>query len=145
MTIEAISSPSKAYQGSVPNVDAPVVSVEKAAEPARVDKGTEKSSVKNADAEKMNETANAAAGANPATSPEAIFGTETMRKAAEEINRNAKNSEAVFGIHEGTNRVTIKIVDKDTKEVLKEYPPEKTLDIIAKVWEMAGLMVDEKR
>jgi flagellar protein FlaG len=38
----------------------------------------------------------------------------------------------------------IKIVDKDTKEVLKEYPPEKTLDMIAKVWEVAGLLVDEK-
>ena len=44
-----------------------------------------------------------------------------------------------------TNRVTIKIVDKKTKEVIKEFPPEKTLDMIAKVWEMAGLMVDEKR
>lgn len=68
-----------------------------------------------------------------------------MKKAAEEINRNAKNSEAVFGVHDGTNRITIKIIDKDTREVLKEYPPEQTLDMIAKVWEMAGLMVDEKR
>ncbi|MDY3818812.1 MAG: flagellar protein FlaG, partial [Lachnospiraceae bacterium] len=30
-------------------------------------------------------------------------------------------------------------------EVKKEYPAEKTLDMIQKVWEMAGLMVDEKR
>ena len=51
----------------------------------------------------------------------------------------------MFGIHEKTNHVTIKIVDKKTKEVIKEFPPEKTLDMIAKVWEMAGLMVDEKR
>jgi len=29
--------------------------------------------------------------------------------------------------------------------VIKEYPPEKTLDMIQKLWEMAGLMVDEKR
>ena len=36
-------------------------------------------------------------------------------------------------------------VDKDTKKVVKEFPPEKTLDMIAKVWEMAGLLVDEKR
>ena len=54
-------------------------------------------------------------------------------------------SEAIFGIHEATNRVTIKIVDKDTKEVIKELPPEKTLDMIAKAWELAGLLVDEKR
>ena len=67
-----------------------------------------------------------------------------IRKAVDEINKKAHNSEAVFGIHEATNRVTIKIVDKDTKKVLKEDPPEKTLDMIAKVWEMAGLLVDQK-
>lgn len=70
---------------------------------------------------------------------------EQIRKAVEQMNKNMFNSEAVFGIHEGTNRVTIKIVDKDTKEVIKELPPEKTLDMIAKVWEMAGILVDERR
>ena len=67
-----------------------------------------------------------------------------IKKAVDEINKKAHTSEAVFGIHDATNRVTIKIVDKDTKKVLKEYPPEKTLDMIAKVWEMAGLLVDQK-
>jgi flagellar protein FlaG len=61
------------------------------------------------------------------------------------MNKNMGNSEAVFGIHEGTNRVMIKIVDKTTKEVIKELPPEKTLDMIARVWDMAGILVDEKR
>ena len=73
-----------------------------------------------------------------------ISESSQIRKAVDEINKKAHNSEAVFGIHEATNRVTIKIVDKDTKKVLKEYPPEKTLDMIAKVWEMAGLLVDQK-
>lgn len=69
---------------------------------------------------------------------------EKLKRAVEEINKKAANSEAVFGVHDSTNRVTIKIVDKETKEILKEYPPEKTLDMIAKVWELAGLLVDEK-
>lgn len=79
----------------------------------------------------------------PSGSPEAQ--KAQIRRAVEEINRKANNSEAVFGVHEDTNRVTIKIVDKKTKEVIKEFPPDKTLDMIARVWEMAGLMVDEKR
>ena len=70
---------------------------------------------------------------------------EQLKRAVEEINKKANNSEAVFGVHEDTNRITIKIVDKESKEVIKEFPPEKTLDMIAKVWEMAGLLVDEKR
>lgn len=71
--------------------------------------------------------------------------TDQIRKAVETLNKRMKHSEAVFGIHEGTNRVMIRIVDKDTKEVIKELPPEKTLDMIAKVWEMAGILIDEKR
>ena len=70
---------------------------------------------------------------------------EKVKKAVEQLNRNMPHSEAVFGIHDGTNRVMIKIVDKDTKEVIKEFPPEETLDMIEKVWELVGIMVDERR
>ena len=71
---------------------------------------------------------------------------ERIMAAVSEMNKKMINtSEAVFGIHEDTNRVTIKIVDKETKKVIKELPPEKTLDMIAKAWELAGLLVDEKR
>lgn len=73
--------------------------------------------------------------------------SEQLRKAIAEMNKkiNNSNEEAVFGVHEDTNRIMIKIMDKDTKEVIKEFPPEKTLDMIARIWEMAGILVDEKR
>lgn len=67
-----------------------------------------------------------------------------LKKAVNDLNKQMKNSEAIFGIHDKTNRVTIKIIDKTTKEVIKEYPPEETLDMIAKVWEITGILVDEK-
>lgn len=70
---------------------------------------------------------------------------EQIKQAVEKLNKSMTNSEAVFGIHEATQRLTIKIVDKETKKVIKELPPEKTLDMIAKVWEMAGILVDERR
>ena len=43
--------------------------------------------------------------------------SENLKKAVEQINQKMSDSEAVFGIHEKTNRITIKIVDKKTKEV----------------------------
>ena len=70
---------------------------------------------------------------------------DQIRKAVEKLNERMSHSEAVFGIHEKTNRLTNKIVEKETKEVIKELPPEKTLDMIAKAWELAGLLVDERR
>lgn len=79
----------------------------------------------------------------PASQP---YTNEQLKRAVEQLNKSMMaHSEAVFGMHEETNRVTIKIVDKDTKEVIREFPPEKTLDMIAKVWEMAGLLIDERR
>ena len=70
---------------------------------------------------------------------------EQLRQAVSQANKKLQNSEMQFGIHEGTKRITLKIIDKETKEIIKEFPPEKNLDMIAKVWELAGILVDEKR
>lgn len=79
--------------------------------------------------------------------PEDLTATQSvqLKNAVNDLNKQLNNSEAIYGIHDKTNRVTIKIVDKTTKEVIKEFPPEQTLDMIAKVWELAGILVDEKR
>ncbi|CDF58027.1 flagellar protein FlaG [Thermobrachium celere] len=50
-----------------------------------------------------------------------------------------------FEIHEKTNDVIVKIVNDDTGEVIKEIPPKKILDMVAKMCELAGVIVDEKR
>lgn len=69
---------------------------------------------------------------------------EQIKKAVADMNKKMSNTSCQFGIHEDTGRVMIKIVDKETKEVVKEFPAEETLEMIAKAWELAGIMVDEK-
>ena len=71
--------------------------------------------------------------------------SETVKKVISEINKSNPNSVVQFGVHEATNRMTIKILDKDTRKVIKEFPAEQTLDLIAKAWELAGFMIDETR
>ena len=141
MGIEAIKGAGMSYQASTsaPEVRAQATQRVEAAEAPQV------SEVIARDTMAMNtkQTSGEGAGGQGAPNPQAQ--NEQLKKAVEDINKKANNSTAVFGIHEETNRVTIKIVDKQTKEVIKEFPPEQTLDMIAKVWEMAGLMVDEKR
>ncbi len=136
MTMEPIQNRTAAYQGSG-------AAVEKAQSAPKAEVKT------NAPAEQTDRTARNAAGENSRQADQTAAPDQasdsSLKNAVEQINRNFANTEAVFGYHEGTHRVTIKIVDKDTKEVKKEYPAEKTLDMIQKVWEMAGLMVDEKR
>lgn len=50
-----------------------------------------------------------------------------------------------FSIHEKTKEIMVKVIDSETQEIIREIPPEKILDMVAKMWEMAGIMVDERR
>ncbi|QGG58094.1 flagellar protein FlaG [Paenibacillus sp. B01] len=49
-----------------------------------------------------------------------------------------------FSVHKETNAIMIKVINKETKEVIREVPPEKTLDVAAKLMEIAGLLVDQR-
>ena len=69
---------------------------------------------------------------------------EQIKKTLAELNKKMMNTACQYGIHEGTGRVTIKIVDKETRDVIKEIPAEETLELIAKAWELAGIMVDKR-
>ena len=122
-----------AYQGSTPQIDNKVTytksDVTSQVKEDTLDAVTEKTEEKEQNVEE------------PVVS---IQSNETLKTAVNEINQRT-NTEAIFGFHDATNRITIKIIDKESKEVVREYPPEETLDMIAKVWELAGILVDEKR
>ncbi|MEI2283224.1 flagellar protein FlaG [Paenibacillus polysaccharolyticus] len=49
-----------------------------------------------------------------------------------------------ISIHEKTHDIMVKVLNKDTGELIREIPPEKTLDLVAKMMEIAGILVDEK-
>ena len=136
MAIEKISSMSNVAS----SYSAPAKSVQ-AVEPVEVTPAA----ANQINAPVVNEVSNQKnqAGENPSQQREPS--NEQLKKAVSEINKKMNaNTSCQFGIHEATNRVTIKLVDNDTKEVIKEIPAEETLDIIAKAWELAGIMVDKK-
>jgi flagellar protein FlaG len=47
-----------------------------------------------------------------------------------------------FQVHKGTGQVVVKLVDRQTHEVLREFPSEKFLDMMAKLQQVAGLNVN---
>lgn len=73
--------------------------------------------------------------------------TDEIKSAITSANRRAHfgHTNAEFSYHEPTKRISVKIIDKETNEVIREIPPEETLEMISKMWELAGIMVDEKR
>ena len=70
-----------------------------------------------------------------------------IKEAVDKVNQKIVPSKTrcEFSYHEETKRISIKVIDQKTEETIREIPPEETLDMLSKIWELAGLMVDEKR
>lgn len=67
---------------------------------------------------------------------EAVAGV--MNKASEMLNNQLQ-----FEVYEETNTVYVQIVDRKTKEVVKQIPPEEMLELSAKIREMVGILIDK--
>lgn len=53
------------------------------------------------------------------------------------------NSQLKFEVYEETNQLYVKFIDRDTKEVIKQIPPEELLELSAKIQKMVGLILDK--
>ena len=71
---------------------------------------------------------------------------EDLKEAVDKLNKFLKNENTYveYSIHEKFGDVMIKIINKDTKEVIMECPPKKILDLVAKMMELVGVAVDKK-
>lgn len=78
---------------------------------------------------------------------EGMASEQQIKSAISQANSKMKThrTRCEFSYHEETKRVSIKVVDKDTQEVIREIPPEETLEMVQKMWELAGILVDERR
>ncbi len=75
-------------------------------------------------------------------------GSEQMVKnAVNEANNKLKicKRRCQFTYERDINRVSVKLIDEDTGEVIREIPSEETLDMIRRLKEMTGLLIDEHR
>ncbi len=81
------------------------------------------------------------------TAQKAYEPEDDMKQAIEDANRRLKrmNRELRYSVHKKTNQLLIKIVDSKSDEVIMEIPREKSLDNLARVLELSGVFVDEKR
>ena len=75
--------------------------------------------------------------------------TEALDEAIKQMNRAAEafNVELKFSVHEGTDRVMVQVVNKESQEIIREIPPERVLNMVAQIQTMIGigLFVDSRR
>lgn len=71
---------------------------------------------------------------------------KTIIEAIEKANKaiTGINTQLEFSIHEKSKEIMVKVIDSDTQKVIREIPPEKILDMVATMLEMAGIIVDER-
>lgn len=68
-------------------------------------------------------------------------------QAIEKANKQIKvfDRKLEFSIHDKTKEIMVKVINTTDDSIVREIPSEKVLDMVAKLWEMSGIFVDEKR
>ena len=69
----------------------------------------------------------------------------TIDSAVSSANNRMVSTRCEYSYDEATKRVSIKVFDKTSNKLIREVPPEESLEMLQKMWELAGLIVDEKR
>lgn len=70
-----------------------------------------------------------------------------VKNAVDKINKllEDKSTHLVYEAHDSFKHdIIIKIVDNKTNEVVREVPPKKLLDMVAKLCELAGVFINQK-
>jgi flagellar protein FlaG len=72
---------------------------------------------------------------------------EDVAKQVEVLNKvlQSKQSYVKFVLHDQLNEYFVQIVDNRTDQVIKEIPSKKMMDTVAKMYELIGILVDQKR
>lgn len=71
---------------------------------------------------------------------------EDIAKVADQLKSKIEstNKSLKFFIHDATGQMAVKIINKDTNEVIKEIPAKELLDLKAKIDDMVGLLIDKE-
>ncbi|WP_231573968.1 MULTISPECIES: flagellar protein FlaG [unclassified Paenibacillus] len=74
------------------------------------------------------------------------MGEEQVVKALDRALKALQGPTTTFevSVHKETKAIMVKVLNKETGELIREIPPEKTLDLVANMIEIAGIMIDEK-
>ena len=91
------------------------------------------------------ENTNAAARRDDNGKDEQSLSEEEQQRRMARLQDTLKNHNIEISYNDEVNRYAIKVLDSDSKEVVKEIPSEKTLEMFARMLEIEGLLVDEKR
>lgn len=85
--------------------------------------------------------------AKVATLTEKNISKEDLEREIESLNKfmETRSTHLKFTLHEELNEYYVQVISDHDNTVVKEIPSKKIMDMVAKMHEMIGLLVDEKR
>lgn len=78
--------------------------------------------------------------------PDAVVSQKELSEALESINKalRQQSPDLEFSVDEDTDRTIVRVVDKETKEVIRQMPTREALEISKAIERMQSLMVNLK-
>lgn len=87
---------------------------------------------------------------NPVQQPASVPSQAQLKQVVENINKalSTLSRDVVFSIDDSTDRPVVKVVDQNTKEVIRQIPTEETLEISKELTQaldkVQGLLIKQK-
>ncbi len=71
---------------------------------------------------------------------------EDVKKAVDDVQNfvNTKNQDILFSIDEDLGKTVVKVVDRSTKELIRQFPSEEMLQIAKALDKLQGLLVKQQ-
>lgn len=71
---------------------------------------------------------------------------DDMRTMTEALNKfmQSMNADLQFTMHDETQQLMVQLIDTAEQKVLKEFPPRDFLDMVAKIREYVGALLDKR-
>lgn len=98
------------------------------------------------DVKRQSESAGSSVQSSVGQKDRQVLAEEMMERSIEQANKSLAtyNRRIDRAVHEQTKTMIYSIVDTENDEVVQEFPARKIQDMIAKMWELAGLTVDKR-
>ena len=71
-------------------------------------------------------------------------GINQLNETVQDLYKDSYKENLKFELHEESGRMMVKVIDGTNHEILKEIPPKEILDMLGKIREMVGILIDEK-
>lgn len=72
-------------------------------------------------------------------------GSKDLNRTVEKLNKAAElfNNHVRFKVHKDTGRTIVQVIENGSDKVLAEFPPEKALDMEARIHKAVGIVLDK--